>query len=1171
MNSYKIPIVALALLSQTLLAFTITNTTFSGTNKQVRVVPGFKLLPGTRISMNVQVPPKGSVCLKTGRYDEEFSVHLPDTGKNGYQFYARSPDFEHRRDSYFTKGGTAKVDPSWPEVVRKVSEKYQAIATNSPNQRATIAVELRGNRARYLFDGRVIEDWEPTVDMAGTEPSIILPPNGILIDSKITKLPEFDSRFTPIDLSYRFNATGIDSGKKPVRFKNNSVTVGRVPFELDAAEDSKCDNLDVGKSWVREGSIISMEEPGWGAFGGRWKGVLNDNPLRLQFRLPNIPITAIHLLAVSDSDESSIQRLTAQFYRPLSGFPASFRSGRVPASKEKSSLPSVKDKNGNRFYLVTIPLDPSKIESFRDQNTLEVELTKDTQIYSCYPDPCFVSEHGAGLPSAVHVVAMTLESPAVEVSFDPCTKGSIWLEREKPAYDVALTSKVQEPTTVSLKLTTKAYGCSNAIVQTATVALGPNQTKTYRFTIDSKRFGHHTATLSVTTPHSSQEYNRTFAFIRNRERWLRDYDVPGHMFGYWNWNGGHGTPDEETELELMGKLGMESTSRGISDQDPRIVKAAKRNAIRSYWSMGDAVLRNYSKDPEKSKQNLRARWCSFNSNRFDKSSHVPIYGHLWAEPSGLGTDGIGPEFYGGEPLPPAYGHEKQFTNMVKVATESIKIARELSPLTKMLLVWGDPGFVVPFLQADGELAQMIDGFAFDTGFFDRLPEQQLHQCSLHRMYLFKYYWNKVRKDKPFMFSVEGPCISRVAPGSMSEEEQANHIIRASLILSAYGINHQFSIASIAACEDYWGEQHYGGGLLTRLPELNPHLSCSAVATHVRNMRHMVFKDYLDCGTPMVYALRYEDARNKKPMIVVWSLRGQADLAFQLKPGMTLRTYDSMDNSEIIRADRDGKAIVRVGQAPMYVYGANNKDMAIALQGCDHSDSLPTKHTRKLCTVADTFTTQRQDNDDAYVHSFAEIMHRFPAKMDVATTNLPTGKGLAITLPKQEKGRGLMPHYTTLVPSKPILIPGKAASLAVKTYAEGDWGRIVYVLRDAKGEQWISVGTKNEWNCDDPRGDSTFNFNGWRYVRIPLPANAPFDHYRESTSTTWGAVEKTGDRIVDLPLSIEKIFIERRENILYVNEPIKLEPSPVILTDILAEYDSPEDVAAPASVEVPEDF
>ena len=97
----------------------------------------------------------------------------------------------------------------------------------------------------------------------------------------------------------------------------------------------------------------------------------------------------------------------------------------------------------------------------------------------------------------------------------------------------------------------------------------------------------------------------------------------------------------------------------------------------------------------------------------------------------------------------------------------------------------------------------------------------------------------------------------------------------------------------------------------------------------------------------------------------------------------------------------------------------------------------------------------------------------------------------------------MPFYTTLVPPKPIVIPGKASHLGLWVRAASDWGRVVYCLKDARGERWLSIGKKNEWNVDDTHNWSAFNYDGWRYLTFELPANAPYDLYREAGTSFWG--------------------------------------------------------------------
>jgi len=184
--------------------------------------------------------------------------------------------------------------------------------------------------------------------------------------------------------------------------------------------------------------------------------------------------------------------------------------------------------------------------------------------------------------------------------------------------------------------------------------------------------------------------------------------------------------------------------------------------------------------------------------------------------------------------------------------------------------------------------------------------------------------------------------------------------------------------------------------------------------------------------------------------------------------------------------------------------------------------------------------------------------RFLGKMSAAVATDPErqGKFLAIHLEKQEKERKLMPFYTVLKPKAPIAIPGKATALGIWVKAHSDWGRVVYSLRDAKGERWINIGTKDEWNCNDVHGWSMFNFDGWRYLRFELPSNSEYDAYREFGSTWWG--NYGGDTIVDLPLKLEKIIVERRTHVLYVNDPQPADPSDVLLGQLVAEYEMPFD-------------
>src|SRR5262249_3985643 len=153
--------------------------------------------------------------------------------------------------------------------------------------------------------------------------------------------------------------------------------------------------------------------------------------------------------------------------------------------------------------------------------------------------------------------------------------------------------------------------------------------------------------------------------------------------------------------------------------------------------------------------------------------------------------------------------------------------------------------------------------------------------------------------------------------------------------------------------------------------------------------------------------------------------------------------------------------------------------------------------------------------------------------------------------------------------KPVVITGKASHLGLWVKAASDWGRVVYCLRDANGERWLSVGKKGEWNVDDTHNWSAFNFDGWRYLTFELPSNAPYDLYREAGTTFWGNYpppsakdaktkrdEGDSDMVVDLPLTLEKIIVERRTHVLRATEQLPAARDVWLLGRLLAEYGSP---------------
>ncbi len=115
---------------------------------------------------------------------------------------------------------------------------------------------------------------------------------------------------------------------------------------------------------------------------------------------------------------------------------------------------------------------------------------------------------------------------------------------------------------------------------------------------------------------------------------------------------------------------------------------------------------------------------------------------------------------------------------------------------------------------------------------------------------------------------------------------------------------------------------------------------------------------------------------------------------------------------------------------------------------------------------------------------------------------------------------------------------------------------MFEFEDAKGQRWISIGAQeptdvnpwidngipkdllakfpnpgiNAWNTDDNWGFSRINFDGWRYLAMPLPGNYPGERYHWPANSQW---RWDKDGVVHYPLTFKKLIVELPAKTLHV--------------------------------------
>jgi hypothetical protein len=1054
-----------------------------------------------------------------------------------------------------------------PEMTRQRIEQDFAAEPTLSKRWLTLRYELRKQAARVWLDGRLLrESRHPDIDTTGFLRLTFL--NGTQVSEvAVRDLPAEDARFETIRLDHDLNTAQFKGGPVKREAADKPVVVGGVPFVLPTADEHGRNHIDLKPSWLRGGLVEGGHDSAYGDLP-RWRGATERDPGRIQFRVPYAPYTKLHLLAAFTGEADTTPTVTAQFFREYAGHPVNF-TGKVPnfaaASPASLPLPLAGGTKAN-LHRVTIVLDPNGPVAFSDQRHVEFELTKEVRIYRAFPDPTYYSMHGAGLPSGVHVFGVTLERPAVTVDFQPDQVAHIWTAPAQPSYTAKLKNTTAAEQPVNLDLTTTSHDGSEKTVVRQAVKLAAGAEQAVKLPLTLKRHGYHAVKLKIRSAGEERTQTRSLAFLhadtRERGNWA---EGKGPIFGMWDWNGGHQTISGLDRLRVLAALGMESSMGSFTHlpaEDQKYLESigAKSFFVAYQLAMTKDTLGGKEWDPKKPAEMQEALITWLKTQPYTKPSKInePELAVFFAEPL-LGPISYMslPEYYGELPYQMTAEEKAAYQKYHDQFVIAAKAIKKEWPQAKCLMPWGIPNFPIPFLRQSKEATELMDGPAIDMVLFERMPEMQLHQVTFSSaMWQLRQEWNKTGKPWPKLITIEGPGTSPARPGAVTPQQEADHTVRAVLLLASYNTTRFLGWPGASHCAGYWGEQHYGSGLCEPIPLLSPRPVYSSYATLTRQLNRMNFVKVVPTSSPTVFCLQFKHYKSGELLYVMWTLRGKRPVSLEIPKGSTFAVFDSMDNAAPV-PEKEGKATFTIDTSPVYLRGLA-ADPKFTLGTPDHSDAKPGANSVALADLGDGSWKLSAERDMDYEDVHPEFIKKFTGPFSVHPAVGPDGKGkaLAVRLEKQPKERRTMPFYTTLVPPKPIVIGGKASHLGLWVKAASDWGRVVYCLKDGKGERWLSVGKKGEWNVDDTHNWSAFNFDGWRYLTFEMPANAPYDLYREAGTTFWG--NYGGDMIVDLPLTLEKILIERRTHVIHATEQLPAAADDVLLGSLHAEYETPAD-------------
>lgn len=1064
----------------------------------------------------------------------------------------------------------------WTDEFRRAIEAQIASTPKAEEFLFTVRCTVEKGRFRSWLNGRYSGEivLEPDMNPAGIV-KITLTPNAELVTVRMRPLPPVSPRFEPLSIAGNLTGATLDGVKvDPASLPGAGADVPErvaplngVPFQFTGPAANGNDHIDVGTSWTRFGALPGYIAGNFGSFGGRWISADRLDPSRLCMYVPAGRYKSLHLIAIAEDRPDTVPLVSAQFYRPDAGHPFNF-STRVPTLKSDAGnskplpikLASGKDA---KLYHVTMPLDPDAFSWFTDLPRIGLELTKEVKYYRGYPDPLEYSWHGGGLPSSVQIYALTLERHDVDVDIQPEVFGHVWTAPATPRYTVQVRNRTGAATKAKLVVSTKSHDGKDTTRQELQADLPADSAAVnVPLALKPTRYGLHEMTVALTLGAETANFVRNFAFFHTDTRDQAVWEEGrGSIFGFWPWGGGHVTPTSDKEIAVMAAAGAETSTANYSLSPPDIQALAKKHRFigesaftggvmyfNGFYDWYSGAPKFNAAKPDESAKALIAAMKKLKAEPGPVSR--PTYVPFFAEPQiGNITTGIWPSHYG-EDYKLTEAEQKTFDDMKAKYLAGAGAIRKEWPNYKLLIPYGDPMNTAVFLKLAPETRALVDGCALDMPGFERMPEQQVNQVVLNRLYpIMKDI--KQHKPNPYLVLIEGFCVSSKDIDT-DQQGQADISMRDFLVLMGYGVTRFESPNSPFDCANYWGENHYGGGWNSRLPLAMPKLAYTHYATMTRHLNRANFTKYVPTGSASTFCQQFKHYKTGKLVHVLWTIRGKRPVSVKVPPGTTLELYDPSDNVTALK-EQNGAVTLVLDQSPRYLEGLP-VDAVLTLGESDHSDAQPGAHAKRIANLGDGSWSLVAKTDDEYTKNKPLQIERFLGKMSAKTVESPKAQGnraLAIHLEKQDKDRGVMPFFTTLTPTNPVTIPGKASHLGLWVHAASDWGRFVYVLRDAKGEKWISVGTKEEWNNDDIHCWSAFCFDGWRYLRFQLPSSAPYDSYREHGTSWWGSYG--GDGVVDLPLTLEKVIVERRPKVVYGNDLIAAKADDVLLGDLYAEY------------------
>ncbi len=946
----------------------------------------------------------------------------------------------------------------------------------------------------------------------------------------------------PLDL-YASDSQGFE-------FPARHIQVGNVPFDLVLKDGA--DNF----------FLKSAEWPKWKDDPSRYYADYDSgpetpgDPRRPFFKIPVTDYQAVYLLAAAEDDEAFSQAVSFRigaFDGPRRTTIHDFETEVPRFSGRRNAVTPVEIpmKGGKKLFLVRVPLGKAIAQDFIDEWALDVEVTKKLRLQIRRPDPCRYQIRPLGLPSGVHIFGMTFQRSPIQMEVTSDESGHVLNEPQTPTFHVRLTNVERRTHPVSVIAEATDYYGNTITMKSPKIELRARKSFTQDIKIPGTKRGWHKLVVRVKRSERVEYLRRetSFAMLTADTRRFRERSP----FGTWDFCGGHFT---SSDCDAVG---------------PLYVKAGLRYGM---FSFPAAARRKYgilAGNEPRSAEILAKKLAD--DPLFPKRVLI-FHENAVSGPHIMRT----PDIFTGRPQ--YQFDEKEQANFDKLWELAHTTAQEVHdqfPDAKLMFGNGNPHLVEAFLRRKFP-SELFDARGNEAGVFMRMPETQPFDFVANNagMWMDRQILNHYGyEDKPIWqcYEITYPGSN---PGNLSQRTQAAYFVRHAMHSLAWGIPviRQGIISDVGNSYYYsnWGSS----GFCNSIPELNPKPAYVAIATMTQQLDGATFTRVIETESPTTFAVEFKKPGPGGFVTVMWTLRGSREVA--ISPD-DLEVVDVMGNPHPVTSF-ENRANLTLTPEPIFV--SSKKAIQDIGPGSVGLEGRP--KGGKLLSKMDKVTDWKiQTERDPVLENYNFENPRL--KGDLELEGMAEFEGetnvLKVTPRLTASENKYLPYYTALEHVSGIEVLEKPTEIGLMVNGNGGWGRIIFEFTDAEGQTWTSIGAAQsgdlphwmndwmskediermgdlqigDWNTNDCWQRSRINFEGWRYLRFPMPGNYPGEGYHWPYSSQW---RHTGDGIVHYPIKFTRLIVETPQKVLRMKEFKPVARPEIYLMDLMVTYRPPEE-------------